>query len=67
LTTQSPITLFSTSDGEFEALRTNQRIRPYDYKLKTQDSFTVIHLGPDHPPIVKTVFGTLTSHGVPTG
>ena len=59
LTTQSPITLFNTSDGEFEASRTTHRIRPYDYKLKTDDSFTVIHLGPDHPPIVKTVYGTI--------
>ena len=61
LTTQSPITLFNTSDGEFEASRTAHRIRPYDYKLKTEDSFTVIHLGPDHPPTVKTVFGTIAA------
>lgn len=59
LTTQSPITLFNTSDCEFEVSRTTHRIPPYDYNLKTDDSFTVIHLGPDHPPIVKTVYGTI--------
>ena len=39
-----------------------------DYNIKTKDSFTVIRLGPDHPPICKTVYGTVpcTIAGTPT-
>ena len=58
ITTQTPITLFSTQDGETE-INSFSDVEPYDYKLLSEDSFTVIHLGPDHPPIVKTVYGTI--------
>jgi len=58
ITTQTPITLFSTQDGETE-INTFSNVKPYDYKLLSKDSFTVIHLGPDHPPIVKTIYGTI--------
>ena len=39
-----------------------------DWELKTKDSFTVIHLGPDHPPIIKTIYDTVpcTIAGTPT-
>lgn len=68
ITTQTPLTLFSTQDGETEAIWSFSDVKPYDYKLLSQDSFTVIHLGPDHPPIVKTVYGTIaaTILGTPT-
>ena len=59
ITTQTPLTLFSTQDGETEAVLGFSNVKPYDYKLLAKDSFTVIHLGPNHPPIVKTVFGTI--------
>ena len=55
ITTKSPITLFSTQDAETEALVDFVDAKEYDYKMLSQDSFTVIHLGPNHPPIVKTV------------
>mgnify|MGYP001188558446 CR=1 FL=1 len=68
ITTQTPLTLFSTQDGETEAIWPFSTVKPYDYKLLAKDSFTVIHLGPDHPPIVKTVYGTIaaTILGTPT-
>ena len=68
ITTQTPLTLFSTQDGETEALWGFSGAKPYDYKLLAKDSFSVIHLGPDHPPIVKTVYGTIaaTILGTPT-
>ena len=68
ITTKSPITLFSTQDGESEAIWPFTNVIPYDNILKSDDSFTVIHLGPDHPPVVKTVYGTIASTilGTPT-
>ena len=68
ITTKSPLTLFSTQDGESEAIWPFTNVIPYDNILKSDDSFTVIHLGPDHPPIVKTVYGTIASTilGTPT-
>ena len=68
ITTQTPLTLFSTQDGEAEAIWSFSDVKPYDYKLLSKDSFTVIHLGPEHPPIVKTVYGTIaaTILGTPT-
>ena len=68
ITTQTAITLFSTQDGETESGLSFSNVKPYDYKLRAQDSFTVVHLGPDHPPIVKTVYGTIpaTILGTPT-
>ena len=61
ITTKSPITLFSTQDGETEGIWSFSVINPYDFKLRAEDSFTVIHLGTDHPPIVKTVYGTIAT------
>ena len=68
ITTQTAITLFSTQDGETESGLSFSNVKPYDYKLRAEDSFTVVHLGPDHPPIVKTVYGTIpaTILGTPT-
>ena len=61
LTSTSPITLFSTQDGETEGIWSFSVVNPYDFKLRAEDSFTVIHLGPDHPPIAKTVYGTIAT------
>ena len=61
ITTSSPLTLFSTQDGETEGIWSFSTVNPYDFKLRAEDSFTVIHLGKDHPPIVKTVYGTIAT------
>lgn len=53
ITSQKPLTILSANDG-FVHLRSDP-----ESKKVTQDSITVIHLGPDHPPIVKTVYGTV--------
>ena len=66
ITTLSPITLFSTQDGETEGIWSFSKVSPYDFKLLAEDSFTVIHLGEDHPPIVKTVYGTIATSIVVT-
>ena len=66
ITTLSPITLFSTQDGETEGIWSFSKVSPYDFKLLAEDSFTVIHLGEDHPPIVKTVYGTIATSIVGT-
>ena len=59
LTTQTPLTLFSTNDGEFNQIFQLNEDQTTDWELKTKDSFTVIHLGPDHPPIIKTIYDTV--------
>ncbi len=68
ITTQTPITLLSANDGDvdFHWRKTREGLR--DREVKTEDSITVIHLGPDHPPITKTVYGTVPSTilGTPT-
>src|SRR5262245_25697904 len=51
--TKQRITILSANDGHVHARRDK------DTKKSTPDSITVIHLGPDHPPIVKTVYGTV--------
>ena len=68
LTTQSPITLFSTNDGEFNQVHLVNDESATEWELKTKDSFTVIQLGPDHPPIIKTVYDTVPCYiaGTPT-
>jgi hypothetical protein len=68
ITTQSPITLLSANDGETDIRWRKTREGLNDREVKTQDSITVIHLGPDHPPITKTVYGTVPSSilGTPT-
>jgi hypothetical protein len=66
ITTLSPLTLFSTQDGETEGIWSFSKVNPYDFKLLAEDSFTVIHLGKDHAPIVKTVYGTIATSIVGT-
>ena len=66
ITTLSPLTLFSTQDGETEGIWSFSKVSPYDFKLLAEDSFTVIHLGKDHAPIVKTVYGTIATSIVGT-
>jgi WD40 repeat protein len=68
ITTQSPITLLSANDGETDIRWRKTPEGLNDREVKTQDSITVIHLGPDHPPITKTVYGTVPSSilGTPT-
>ena len=53
LRSKQRLTILSANDGQVH-LRTNPEL-----KKVTRDSITVIHLGPDHPPIVKTVYGTV--------
>jgi hypothetical protein len=60
LTSRKPLTILSGNDGLMHARTgTNAKV--------TSDSITVVHLGPDHPPIVKTVYGTVpnTISGAP--
>ena len=68
LTTQTPITLLSGNDGETAPFLQTTPNGVTDWMLKRQDSFTVIQLGPNHPPIIKTVYGTVPTHiwGTPT-
>ena len=68
ITTQSPITLLSANDGETDVRWRKTPEGLNDRVVKTQDSITVVHLGPDHPPITKTVYGTVPSSilGTPT-
>jgi len=68
LTTQTPLTLVSSNDGEANQLKLTTVDGTTDWELKTKDSFTVIHLGPDHPPIIKTIYDTAPSTiiGTPT-
>ena len=68
LTTQSPLTLVSTNDGEVNQTYLLTDDQKTDWELKTKDSFTVIHLGPDHPPITRTIYDTVpcTIAGTPT-
>lgn len=55
--TKQRLTLLSANDGRVH-LRLNADMK-FDTEKITQDSITVVHLGPDHPPIVKTVYGTV--------
>jgi len=68
ITTQTPITLLSANDGETDIRWRKTPEGLNDREVKTEDSITVIHLGPDHPPITKTVYGTVPSSilGTPT-
>ncbi len=63
LTTASPVTLLSGNDGETRFLRTSTGFE----QACTDDSFTVIQLGPNHPPITKTVVDAapVTIYGSP--
>ena len=68
LTTQTPLTLLSANDGEITQLFQLTDDQTTDWNLKTKGSFTVIHLAPDHPPIIRTVYDTVpaTIKGTPT-
>ena len=68
ITTRSPVTLLSANDAEVNFLWRKTREGLRDREVKSQDSITVIHLGPDHPPISRTVYGTVPSTilGTPT-
>lgn len=55
--TRQRLTILSANDGYLH--RRPDPDAKADEKLVTPDSITVIHLGPDHPPVVKTVFGTV--------
>ena len=68
ITTRSPITLLSANDAEVDFLWRKNREGLRDREVKSQDSITVIHLGPDHSPISRTVYGTVPSTilGTPT-
>lgn len=58
LTTNQPLTLVSANDGRTLVQRDSRGL--FDKtRVPAQDSLTVVHLGPDHPPIVKTVYGTV--------
>jgi hypothetical protein len=59
ITTKSEITLLSANDGEMDPARRTTVEGLTDYEVKTKDSFTVIRLGPDHPPVSHTVYGTV--------
>src|SRR5262245_53012488 len=54
--TKERLTILSANDGQVHRRPPDAKA---DSKLVTPDSITVIHLGPDHPPIVKTVYGTV--------
>jgi hypothetical protein len=55
--TRQRLTILSANDGQVHQ-RSNPDVKP-ELRKVTRDSITVIHLGPDHPPIVKTVYGTV--------
>src|SRR5436190_19013620 len=55
--TRQPLTILSANDGQSH-LRLNADMK-LDRENVTPDSITVVHLGTDHPPIVKTVYGTV--------
>ena len=67
ITTQTPIRLLSANDGEAPYLLKSPD-ETSGWEFNREDSFTVIHLGPDHPPNIKTVYGTVpaTILGTPT-
>lgn len=50
------LTILSVNDAGPRTAKPGEEI-----KKQIPDSITVIHLGPDHPPIVQTVFGTVPS------
>lgn len=68
ITTQTPLTLLSANDAETDPGWRRTKEGLIDRNVKTKDSFTVIRLGPDHPPICRTIYGTVpcTMLGTPT-
>ena len=57
--TSEPITILSANDGWTHARLTGDADLTRDEDNLTRDSITVVHLGPDHPPVVRTVYGTV--------
>ena len=57
ISTKQELTLLSANDGQAH-LRLDSDMK-IDKKNVTKDSITVMHLGPDHPPIVRTVYDTV--------
>lgn len=55
--TRQPLTILSANDGQSHR-RLDAKGR-HDTKNITADSITVIHLGPDHAPLIKTVYGSV--------
>lgn len=61
LRTRTELTLLSANDG-FMHLKIDKPSYPafrLDVTNITRDSITVVHLGPNHPPTKKTVYGTV--------
>lgn len=62
--TKEPLTILSANDGQAHikfdgsSVATNSAVRFAATNL-TRDSITVTHLGPDHPPVIKTVYETV--------
>jgi DNA-binding beta-propeller fold protein YncE len=62
--TTQPLTLLSANDGQAHikldpsSMISNNPVRFAKTNL-TRDSITVVHLGPNHPPIVKTIYDTV--------
>jgi DNA-binding beta-propeller fold protein YncE len=54
--TRQELTLFSANDGQAH-IRLDAEMR-IDKKSFAPDSITVVYLGPDHPPLARTVYGT---------
>ena len=63
ITTTQRLTLLSANDGEIHFLHTTSGVKVEP----VSDTITVIHMGPDHPPVCKTVTGVLpvTIYGSP--
>jgi hypothetical protein len=63
ITTKQPLTLLSANDGQMhlklDAAHTTSNVPMKLDRNLTWDSITVVHLGLDHPPVVKTVYGTV--------
>lgn len=63
--TRQPLTILSANDGQSHRRLDAEGRR--DRENVTADSVTVIHLGPDHAPLIKTVYGSVPNSivGVP--
>ncbi len=59
LTTKTPVTLLSANDGEIALTRSAGG--EITKRQRVKDSVTIVHLGPDHPPEVLTVYGIAPS------
>ncbi len=59
ITTTSPLTLLSANDAEANPVFLRSDDKLTDNTLLSQDSFTVIQLGPNAPPSCRTVYGTV--------